>query len=92
MSLRTVFFVNTQKGWVGGGGNSVGRTTDGGANWIWEHPAGEPRRTFMAMSFVNENMGWIVDNFGGILHTEDGEEPAAASERYNVGDNSRTVH
>jgi len=72
VSLKTVFFVNVQRGWVGGGGNSVGRTTDGGATWIWEHPAGEPRRTFMALSFVNENTGWVVDNFGGILHTEDG--------------------
>jgi photosystem II stability/assembly factor-like uncharacterized protein len=72
VSLRTVFFVNTKKGWVGGGSDSVGRTTDGGATWMWVRPAGEPRRTFMAMSFVNENTGWVVDNVGGILHTDDG--------------------
>jgi photosystem II stability/assembly factor-like uncharacterized protein len=26
----------------------------------------------MAMSFVSENTGWVVDNLGGILHTENG--------------------
>ena len=26
----------------------------------------------MAMSFVDERTGWVVDNFGGILHTENG--------------------
>jgi photosystem II stability/assembly factor-like uncharacterized protein len=72
ISLRCVYFVNSQKGWVGGVNDSIGLTTNGGITWSWQHPAGETRRTFMAISFVNEYTGWIVDNYGGILHTEDG--------------------
>jgi photosystem II stability/assembly factor-like uncharacterized protein len=50
----------------------LGMTTNGGISWIWQHPIGESRRAFMAMAFVNERTGWVVDNYGGILHTEDG--------------------
>ncbi|MDP1677204.1 MAG: YCF48-related protein [Bacteroidota bacterium] len=72
VSLKCVYFANTQKGWIGGGNNSIGLTTNGGITWIWQHPAGESSRTFMAMSFINEYTGWVVDNYSGILHTEDG--------------------
>lgn len=72
VSLKCVHFLKPLKGWIGGGNNSIGITTNGGVSWTWQHPLGESRRTFMAMSFVNENTGWMVDNFGGILHTEDG--------------------
>ncbi len=82
VSLKCVNFPNPrkgwvdypgpQKGWIGGADNSLGVSTDGGATWTWHRPAGESRRTFMAMSFVDENAGWVVDNFGGILHTENG--------------------
>lgn len=72
VSLKCVNFANALKGWVGAGNNLIGMTTNGGTSWIWQHPAGDSRRTFMAMSFVNENTGWVVDNYSGILHTEDG--------------------
>ena len=71
-SLKCVYFINAQKGWIGGGNNSIGITTNSGVNWSWQNLAGDSRRTFMSMSFVNEHTGWIVDNYGGILHTEDG--------------------
>lgn len=70
--LRSVAFTNPLHGCIGGGDNSIGLTSDGGASWTWSHPAGEVRRTFMAVSFVGDNTGWIVDNLGGMLHTEDG--------------------
>ena len=72
ISLRCVYFANAQIGWIGGESDSIGNTTNAGTTWVWQHPAGEPRRTFMAMSFVNEHTGWIVDNYSGILRTEDG--------------------
>lgn len=72
VSLKCVYFASAQRGWIGGGYNSIGMTTNGGVTWIWQHPVGESRRTFMAMSFVNEYTGWLADNYGGILHTEDG--------------------
>jgi photosystem II stability/assembly factor-like uncharacterized protein len=71
-TLKCVYFAKPSKGWIGAGNNSIGTTTDGGVSWSWQHPAGEPRRTFMAISFVNDNTGWIVDNYAGILHTDDG--------------------
>lgn len=72
VSLKCVHFATAQLGWVGGASDSIGKTTNGGVSWTWQHPAGESRRTFMAISFVNEFAGWIVDNYSGILHTEDG--------------------
>jgi len=71
-SLKCVYFANASKGWIGGGENSIGMTTNGGGSWSWQHPAGEPNRTFMGISFVDDSTGWIVDNYGGILHTENG--------------------
>lgn len=71
-SLKCVQFANAQKGWVGGKNDSIGITTNGGLSWTWQHPAGESRRTFLAMSFINEYQGWVMDNYSGILHTEDG--------------------
>jgi photosystem II stability/assembly factor-like uncharacterized protein len=70
--LKCVTFANLSKGWIGGRDNLIGVTTNGGASWTWHHPVGESLRTFMAISFFGENAGWIVDNYGGILHTEDG--------------------
>jgi photosystem II stability/assembly factor-like uncharacterized protein len=72
LPLKCVVFSNPRIGWIGGGENSIGLTTNGGASWVWVHPDGEARRTFMALSFVDDRTGWMVDNFGGILHTEDG--------------------
>lgn len=72
VSLKCVYFSNLSKGWIGAGNNSIGITTNGGDSWTWQHPTGESLRTFMAISFINEITGWIVDNYGGILHTEDG--------------------
>jgi photosystem II stability/assembly factor-like uncharacterized protein len=71
-SLQCVSFANALRGWVGAGNNMFGTTTNGGTSWIWQHPIGDSRRTFLAMSFIDENTGWVVDNYGGILHSEDG--------------------
>jgi len=70
--LKCVCFTDSLNGWIGGGYNSIGITTNGGTSWTWQHPSGEPNRTFMTVSFINNNTGWIADNFGGILHTTDG--------------------
>jgi len=70
--LKCVTFVNLSRGWIGSRNNSIGLTTNGGLSWVWQHPPGNSQRLFTAISFVNENVGWIVDNYGGILHTEDG--------------------
>ena len=72
LSLQCVRFVTSQKGWIGASDNSLGRTTNGGLSWLWQHPAGEARKTFMDMWFLDENSGWVGDNFSGILHTDDG--------------------
>jgi photosystem II stability/assembly factor-like uncharacterized protein len=71
-NLKCVMFINKSSGFIGGANNSLGFTTNGGISWTWQNPDGESRRTFMDISFVDENNGWVVDNYGGILHTEDG--------------------
>jgi len=71
VSLRCVQFIGTQTGWAAGS-NAIGMTKDGGHLWNWRYFPGDPRKGFLCMSFANLTAGWIGDNFGGILHTEDG--------------------
>ena len=56
---------------AGGDNNTFGLSTDGGTTWAWQHPAGQPLRTFLSLASLNEREVWIVDNYSGILHTSD---------------------
>jgi photosystem II stability/assembly factor-like uncharacterized protein len=71
VSLQSVQFIGEQTGWVVGS-NVIGMTKDGGRSWNWQYLPGDTRRGFLCLSFANQTVGWIGDNLGGILHTEDG--------------------
>ncbi len=71
VSLRCVQFIGEQTGWAAGT-NAIGMTKDGGRSWNWQYLPGDPRRGFLSLYFASHTAGWIGDNLGGILHTEDG--------------------
>lgn len=71
-SFESVFFVDSQHGWIGGSKNTLGTTTDGGESWRWQHPVEPSERTIMSIGFTDRQKGWIVDNFGGVRRTDDG--------------------
>ena len=70
-SLWSVRFRGIHNGWACGR-NTIGMTRDGGFSWAWQYPAGDSLRGFLCLFFADELSGWIGDNMGGILHTQDG--------------------
>jgi photosystem II stability/assembly factor-like uncharacterized protein len=61
--LRTVFFVNTLCGWIGGGRGTILHTVNGGLTWF-EQVTGT-RAPVTSVFFLDENRGWAV--VGGSL-------------------------
>jgi photosystem II stability/assembly factor-like uncharacterized protein len=65
-------------------GNSIYRTTNGGANWT---PQANPANHFLwGVSFVDADTGWAVGNFGTILHTTTGGRGPSTSSPANTFD------
>lgn len=67
--LRSLFFINSDTGWVVGFGTIL-KTTDGGINWI-----SQPCNTSLSLNsihFVNEEVGWCTAGFQTLLLTDDG--------------------
>ena len=76
--LSSVHFVNNQVGWAVGG-NIVLKTTDGGETWSGQDyvlPKPDPPQALLMegndVSFVDENTGWIMDNYRKAYKTTDG--------------------
>lgn len=73
--LWSVKFVNSTRGWAVGGSFmnmtcAILKTTNGGTNWIKQNvPVSTWVRT---SSFLNENVGYAVGDFGLILKTSNG--------------------
>ncbi|WP_443939516.1 WD40/YVTN/BNR-like repeat-containing protein [Pedobacter sp. MW01-1-1] len=75
-SLRGLSVVNTKVFWVSGSNGSIGKTTDGGANWIWVKPKGYEKLDFRDIEAFSEKEA-IVVNAGSpayVLKTIDGGE------------------
>ncbi|MCX2575276.1 WD40/YVTN/BNR-like repeat-containing protein [Pedobacter sandarakinus] len=73
-SLRGLSVVSNNVIWVSGSNGSVGKSVDGGKNWVWFHPAGYEKLDFRDIEAFNENEAVIV-NAGSpayILKTKDG--------------------
>jgi photosystem II stability/assembly factor-like uncharacterized protein len=75
-SLREVVFVDSKKGWFAGYGNpgfDVARTTNGGINWQYQSvippSAGNG---FESITMINEDIGWMVGDFGVVYKTING--------------------
>ncbi len=71
--VYSIYFLNATKGWACGD-NLIMRTTDGGTTWTTSQIVNNLSGVFNDIVFINENSGWIVGNYGYILHTIDGGE------------------
>jgi photosystem II stability/assembly factor-like uncharacterized protein len=66
--LQAVDFINNQDGWIGGANLNV--TSDGGATWsvVDTDMPGD----ICDIKFFNSQNGWLVGDYGAIMHTIDG--------------------
>ena len=75
-TLRAVYFVDPQTGWVAGNGGTILHTPDGGLSW--EHQNSSTTSTLFDMFFLDRSRGWtiveqsLVAGKGLILRTTDG--------------------
>ncbi|MCC5924986.1 MAG: T9SS type A sorting domain-containing protein [Bacteroidetes bacterium] len=69
-NLRSVYFMDEQRGWVGGDNGSIQYTTDGGE--IWTVSTSDNIRRINKIAFADENTGYAVGQFGTLLKTTDG--------------------
>lgn len=56
--LRSVYFLDQNRGWVAGSGGTLLRTTDGGETWKRLLPL--TRDTLQDVYFADDNVGWLV--------------------------------
>jgi photosystem II stability/assembly factor-like uncharacterized protein len=56
--LRSVYFLDQNRGWVAGSGGTLLQTTDGGETWKRLLPL--TRDTLHDVYFADENVGWLV--------------------------------
>ncbi len=69
-TLRSVFFVNDNIGWIVGSEGFILKTTDAGIDWIQQNSG---TNTYLKkVKFVDEQTGWVVGESGLILKTTDG--------------------
>ena len=66
---RSLFFLDTNIGWISSG-NNVLHTTNGGATWTTQSPG--TQYSIFSTYFVDVNNGWVAADYGGIVHTTDG--------------------
>jgi photosystem II stability/assembly factor-like uncharacterized protein len=70
--LRSVFFLDEQRGWIGLSRGVLLATTDGGVTWeAVQGPMGKAQRYINDLTFLSPDQGYVID--GGILYaTADG--------------------
>jgi photosystem II stability/assembly factor-like uncharacterized protein len=56
--LRSVYFLDQNRGWVAGSGGTLLRTTDGGESWTKLLPLS--RDTLHDVYFADDNVGWLI--------------------------------
>ncbi len=74
ISLREIFFVTMNQGWVAGDKGTILHTRDAGATWTAQM-GGDPaaaEEPVKLLRFLDEQHGWAVKD-GRILRTQDGE-------------------
>jgi photosystem II stability/assembly factor-like uncharacterized protein len=71
-TLHSLYFLNSNTGWVAGELGTILKTTNGGINWI-PKPCGTSV-TLRSISFINSNTGWICGDNGTAKKTTDGGE------------------
>ncbi len=66
--LFSVFFVDSDHGWICGDEGHIFYTSDGGINWNPQNSGTDQR--LWSIYFVNQSTGWIVGEGGTILTTD----------------------
>ena len=74
--LESIYFVDTNNGWVVGDDGFIANTTDAGINWNTQR-SGRTKEDLESVYFVNSNIGWAVgidwnNSSNVILKTENG--------------------
>ncbi len=67
---KDLFFINTETGWINTG-NIIRKTTNGGVNWAVQN-TNENSIAVNSIFFINENQGWVVGDYGGMMRTTNG--------------------
>jgi photosystem II stability/assembly factor-like uncharacterized protein len=67
-----IFFLNKDTGFIGGGLNSLFKTTNGGYNWWQENTGTGGTALITSVYFANDSLGWYVSLTGKIYHTTTG--------------------
>ena len=70
--LRSVYFLDQNRGWAAGSGGCLLQTTDGGASW--KRISALSRDTLHDVYFADENTGWLVAE-RDLLKLETNDEP-----------------
>lgn len=68
-SLQSVYFINSNTGFIVGQNSTVWKTTDGGKQWKLKHIS--TYGYLLSVFFVNDRIGYIGGD-GGFLKTDDG--------------------
>jgi photosystem II stability/assembly factor-like uncharacterized protein len=73
-TLRTVFFLDNQRGLVAGDAENIFQTTDGGRSWIqvYDGIPGWPRQAITSIAMRSSDEGWAVGFSGIMLRTRSG--------------------
>ena len=86
--LRSVYFTNSNIGWIVGFSGTILKTTDGGNSWSQQTSGTE--QDLYSVYFVDASTGWVVGCGSTILKTINGGESWV--QQYGVGtDNLRSV-
>ncbi|MEX1140424.1 MAG: YCF48-related protein [Bacteroidota bacterium] len=71
---KAVFFIDANRGWVGGAdfdnGDGVLYTTDGGGSWSVQRS--ETQYSVFSIFFIDQNTGWLSADYGGLSKTTTG--------------------
>jgi len=72
-TFNDIHFANENDGFVVGTGGVLGKTIDGGSSWITLANPDLLNRSLIGVFFLDAYAGWVVGDYGLILHTIDGE-------------------
>ena len=71
-NLTSVFFIDSDNGWVAGHDSVILQTSDGGRHWQQVYADPEDERPILDLWFRDMNHGYAVGAYGLFLTTEDG--------------------
>jgi len=67
-----IFFVNENKGWLGGQLGLIYYTDNGGNNWSVQRDTSSSQSTINDIFFLSEDNGWACGANGTVIYTTDG--------------------